>query len=89
LTVTVRRHERGLGLVLSETHKVERIEEWSDAHGTLRAGDQPLAILHRTLALAVALAVAVALALALALTLARLNFGHLQGDACYAEAHPD
>ena len=48
MTVTVRRHERGLGLVLSETHKVERIEEWSDAHGTLRAGDQPLAILHRT-----------------------------------------
>ena len=70
MTVTVRRHERGLGLVLSETHKVERIEEWSDAHGTLRAGDQPLAILHRTLALALALALALTLARALALALA-------------------
>ena len=71
MTVTVRRHERGLGLVLSETHKVERIEEWSDAHGTLRAGDQPLAILHRTLTLALARPVALALALAIALALPR------------------
>ena len=65
--MSVRRHERGLGLVLSETHRVEKVEEWSDAHGRLRAGDQSLAILHRTLTLALALTLTLALALALAL----------------------
>ena len=49
LTVTVRRHEQGLGMVLSETHKVDKIlvdkiEEWSDAYGRLQVGDQFLSI---------------------------------------------
>ena len=44
LTVTVRRHEQGLGMVLSETHKVDKIEEWSDAYGRLQVGDQFLLI---------------------------------------------
>mgnify|MGYP001288689727 CR=1 FL=1 len=44
LTVTVRRHERGLGMILSATHQVDKIEEWSDAYGRLQVGDQFLSV---------------------------------------------